>query len=239
MFFLSRISLIAFFGAGSLYLSSIEYLLPRPMPFFRFGLANIAVLLIIKDFLFRDAFIVVILKVIGLGIINGTIVSYVFVFSFLGSIAGFLSMWACKEILQDKVSLIGMSMIGASISNIVQITAAVFFVFGRSAWIIAPYLFVLGAVSGLFVGMMAQYFSLRSQIVHALRKRYKNSLQVVEKEKREKVEKNITLETQNEQKKSTYAYDAWRAFFYPLHAYEQCKYTICANGSFLFIGENN
>ena len=40
-----RLDLVAFMGALCLFFSTIEYLFPKPFPFFRLGLANLPVLL--------------------------------------------------------------------------------------------------------------------------------------------------------------------------------------------------
>ncbi len=181
---ISRALLVPLFAAASLYLSSIEYLLPRPVPFFRFGLANIAILLAIHSFSLRDLCVLVILKVLGLGVLNGTIASYVFVFSLLGSSSGLILMYVISQVKTTHISLIGISVIGAMGSNMVQILCAIFYIFGRNAWIIAPYLFMLGIISGYIVGAIAQYFTLNSKFLPRILQSYITSKPLIKTPKK-------------------------------------------------------
>ncbi len=176
----SRALLVPLFAAASLYLSSIEYLLPRPVPFFRFGLANIAILVVLRHFTLRDLCILVMLKVLGLGILNGTIASYVFVFSLLGSLSGLMCMYTMSRLSSKHITLVGISLVGAVGSNAVQILCAVFYVFGSNAWIIAPYLLMLGIASGYVVGGIAQHFTNTSDLLPRLMQNYKPSEPLME-----------------------------------------------------------
>lgn len=171
---LDRITIIALFGAFCIFLSSIEYLIPRPIPFFRYGLANIAVLLVIRVFSFRDILLLSMIKVLGLGILNGTFTSYVFVFSLLGTLGAVCSMWGIHRLCGAYLSLLGISIVGALASNLIQISCAVLYVFGMQAWIIAPYLLLLGLVASVFVGIIAQIYWNKSSILERIFLRYDN-----------------------------------------------------------------
>ncbi|NBK25683.1 MAG: heptaprenyl diphosphate synthase, partial [Spirochaetia bacterium] len=43
---------IAFVAAATLLLSTLEYLIPKPLPFLRLGLANLPILLVLDIFTF-------------------------------------------------------------------------------------------------------------------------------------------------------------------------------------------
>lgn len=169
---LSRPAIVALFAAASLYLSSVEYVLPRPVPFFRFGLANIPLLLALRFFSFKDILVLVLLKVAGLGILNGTIASYVALLSLAGSLSGALVMYALARAAKGALTHIGVSVAGAMASNGVQIAFAVLYIFGSSAWVIAPYLLALGLLSGFMVGVIAQYFERTLASLDVLAARY-------------------------------------------------------------------
>lgn len=169
---LDKVMIIALFGGFSIFLSSIEYLLPRPLPFFRYGLANITILLVIRFFCFKDLLLLTMIKVLGLGILNGTFASYVFVFSLLGSLGALIAMWGMERLFRQYVSLLGISVVGALISNVIQIICAVLYIFGEQAWIIAPYLLLLGSISGLVVGLVSQFYWNRSRVLESLCIRY-------------------------------------------------------------------
>jgi heptaprenyl diphosphate synthase len=153
-----RLDLIAFFGATCLFFATIEYLFPKPFPFFRLGLANLPVLISLRLFSARYVLLLVLLKVLGQGLINGTLASYVFLFSLGGSFASIFVMLAVDRLLRDRISLVGVSVFGALASNVVQLYLSIRFIFGLSAWIIAPPFVALGVASGVAVGLFAQKF---------------------------------------------------------------------------------
>ena len=167
-----KLELIAFMGALCLFFSTIEYLFPKPFPFFRLGLANLPVLITIKFFPPGYVLLLVLLKVLGHGLINGTLASYVFLFSTAGSFASAIVMLATFYLFRDNISLIGVSVFGALASNVVQIFLSVTFIFGRTAWIIAPPFIALGAASGVAVGLFAERFFEQSRWVAGIRQYY-------------------------------------------------------------------
>lgn len=158
-----RQNVIALMGALCLFFSTLEYLIPKPVPFFRLGLANLPILLSLSIFAPGDVFLLVILKVIGQGLVNGTLASYVFLFSAAGSLASASVMLAVHRAGGRWISLVGVSVFGALASNTVQIALSVTFIFGRTAWVIAPLLLALGVASGLVVGVAAERFRERSR----------------------------------------------------------------------------
>ena len=166
-----RLDLVAFLGALCLFFSTIEYLFPKPFPFFRLGLANLPVLLALDLFAPGYVLLLVALKVVGQGLVNGTLASYVFLFSAAGSLASVLVMLAVYRSGERWITLIGVSLFGSLASNIVQVSLSVTFIFGQSAWVIAPPFLGLGVASGLVVGIFAQRFRTRSQWFSQLRGR--------------------------------------------------------------------
>lgn len=167
-----RLDLVSFLGALCLFFSTIEYLFPKPVPFFRLGLANLPVLLSLEILSPALVLLLIVLKVIGQGLINGTLASYVFLFSAAGSLASGLVMLGVHRLFGRRVSLLGVSLFGALASNVVQVTLSVLFIFGRSAWIIAPLFLGLGGVSGAVVGLFAERFRQRSRFMALLREGY-------------------------------------------------------------------
>jgi heptaprenyl diphosphate synthase len=164
-----KLDIIAFFGALCLFFSTIEYLFPKPVPFFRLGLANIPVLISLGLFSPGYVLLLVALKVVGQGLVNGTLASYVFLFSAAGSLTSALVMLLAYHAGRRWISLIGVSVFGALASNAVQITLSVLFIFGESSWVIAPVFLGLGVASGVVVGLFAERFYNRSRWVDGLR----------------------------------------------------------------------
>lgn len=153
----------AWFGALCFFLSTIEYMIPKPLPFLRLGLANLPVMLAV-DILPLPAFIALVaIKVLGQGLVGGTLFSYIFVFSAAGSITSALLMAALRKLLKDRVSWIGISVAGAFASNAAQLTLARFWIFGASAWYIAPPFLAVGTITGILLGAFANLFAQKSE----------------------------------------------------------------------------
>jgi len=136
------------------------------------GLANLPVLISLEFFSPGYVLLLVLLKVLGQGMINGTLASYVFLFSVAGSFTSAFVMLGAKRAGGRHISLVGISLFGAVASNVVQVILSVRFIFGMTAWAIAPVLMVFGGVSGLFVGIFAERFRERSRWLARIREVY-------------------------------------------------------------------
>jgi heptaprenyl diphosphate synthase len=163
---------LIFFAALSLFLSTLEYLFPKPIPFFRIGLSNLPLLLALDIFPLRMVLFLAFLKVAGQGLVNGTLSSYVFLFSLTGTAAGTAAMLLIRSTCRKYISLLGTSLFGALCSNLIQVFLAVTFIFGESAWVIAPLLLGLGLAGGSVVGIFAQRFSTKSSWYKKIREYY-------------------------------------------------------------------
>jgi heptaprenyl diphosphate synthase len=155
-------SLVALAAAICLFLASIEYVIPKPLPFLRIGLANLPLLLALDLFPVSQFFVLLGLKILGQSLIQGSLFSFVFLLSFGGSLASGLVMLAARRMLQRSTSLIGISILGALASNLVQLTLARYLAFGRSAWMIAPPFLLVGLISSAVLGYLAQVYRNRS-----------------------------------------------------------------------------
>jgi len=167
-----RFDTIALMGALCLFFSTLEYLIPKPVPFIRLGLANLPILLSLTIFSPSDIALLVLLKVLGQGLVNGTLASYVFLFSAAGSVASVAVMWGASRIGSKWITLVGVSVIGSLASNLVQLTLSVTFIFGSAAWVIAPVFLGVGVASGLAVGLIAERFRTRSHWLARMAERY-------------------------------------------------------------------
>ena len=156
-------NVIAFLGALSLFLATVEYLFPKPVPFFRIGLSNLPILLSLDILSVQSVFLLAALKVAGQGLVNGTLASYVFLFSLVGTFTSTSVMMLLRKKMGTHISLIGISLAGALSSNLMQIFLSVEFIFGETAWVIAPILLILGLAGGFVVGFFAQRFSQKSK----------------------------------------------------------------------------
>jgi uncharacterized membrane protein len=159
----ARLDFVALLGALCLFLSAIEYLLPKPVPFLRIGIANLPILIGLDLLPAPLLLLVVLLKVVGQGLIGGTLFSYVFLFSVVGSFSSGLAMLAVRGLFGRRISLVGVGIMGALFSNAAQIALARLLIFGKGAWLIAPPFLALGTVTSVLLGLFAERFRASSR----------------------------------------------------------------------------
>ncbi len=164
-----RRDLVAFLGALCLFLSAVEYMIPKPIPFLRVGIANLPILLALDLLPVGSLLLLVTLKVLGQGLIGGTLISYVFLFSVVGSFASGLTMLGAHRLLGRRISLVGVGVLGALVSNLAQILLARLLIFGEGAWLIAPPFLAVGTVTATLLGLFAVRFSARSRWLASVR----------------------------------------------------------------------
>jgi heptaprenyl diphosphate synthase len=157
---------IALLGACCLFLSAVEYLIPKPLPFMRLGLANLPLMIALDIFPFGGYMILVCLKILGQAIITGTLFSYVFLFSVTGTLSSALVMFFLRRMFgypgREKISFIGIGTAGAVVSNIMQLTLARFFIFQENTRYIAPPFLAAGLVTGITLGAFCEVFTRKS-----------------------------------------------------------------------------
>ena len=155
---------IAMLGAFCLFLSAVEYMIPKPLPFLRIGLANLPIMLALDIFPLPSFLVLVSIKVIGQGLITGTLFSYVFLFSLTGTFLSALLMFLLRRILKNKfITFVGLGTAGAFISNISQLALAYFFIFKENVIYIAPVFLITGLITGIVLGVFCELFARKSQ----------------------------------------------------------------------------
>ena len=150
--------LIALLGACCMFLALVEHMIPKPVPFLRIGLANLPILVSLGMLNPAQVLLLVLLKVLGQALVNGTLFSYVFLFSAAGSISSTLVMLAVSRLPERLVSLVGISISGGLVSTMAQLVLASLLVFGRSALYIAPVFLAVGLVTSIVLGLIAAAF---------------------------------------------------------------------------------
>ena len=167
-----RRDLVAFLGGLCLFLSTVEYLVPKPVPFLRIGIANLPLLIGLDLLSPGQLLLVAVLKVIGQGMVSGTLATYVFLFSAAGTFASALGMLAVRKLAGPRMSLIGVSVTGALLSNLAQISLAIAMdLLGQGAWVIAPPFIAVGTVSSALLGWFAERFAASSRWLASVRGR--------------------------------------------------------------------
>ena len=161
---------IALLGAFCLFLSTIEYIIPKPLPFLRIGITNLPIMLALDIFPFKTFLVLIAIKIFGQALITGTLFSYIFLFSLTGTLLSALSMYGLRRLLgRNRISFIGIGVLGAMMSNVSQLGLAWVFIFGNSVRFISPPFLAVGLVTGAALGVFCELFTRRSQW-YALRK---------------------------------------------------------------------
>lgn len=149
---------LALLIASSLFLSMIDHLIPKPVPFFRLGLANLPVLIALPLCRPADLARLALFKIVGQGVLTGMLFSYVFLLSAAGTLTSVAVMWTAYRSLDGRISLIGVSALGALASNTVQLVFARFVVFGSGVILLAPPLYLTGLITSVLLGVVANRF---------------------------------------------------------------------------------
>ena len=120
---LTRLSLLA---AAAVVLGYIEGILtafaPLP-PGVKLGLANTVVLYSLYTLGVSGSVILIILKVVLTGFMSGNLAA-AFLYSMAGAVLSLLSMMLVKKLGGDKVSIVGVSVVGAVFHNVGQLLVA-------------------------------------------------------------------------------------------------------------------
>jgi heptaprenyl diphosphate synthase len=147
---------LVYLAALSLMLSSIEYLIPKPLPFLKLGLGNLPLLLGLTLLPVKEYFLLALLKTICQGIIGGTLVSPFFVLSFCGTFASAAVMLIFHRLLKKKVTLFSISTLGAMANNLTQLALAALLIYGKTIFIATPLLLAVGLIAAPLLGLFAQ-----------------------------------------------------------------------------------
>ena len=143
--------------ALSIVLSIIESFIPilnGIVPGIKLGLANAIIIIVIYLYSFKDALYVSILRVILVGVLRTGLFSISFFFSISGALLSITMMNLCKKF--TKLSIVGISIIGAISHSIGQIIIAIIFLNNANVIYYLPYLLILSIPTGIIVGMSSK-----------------------------------------------------------------------------------
>jgi len=153
----TKMIFISLIVAQALVLHVIEGMIPVPIgiPGAKLGLANIFTIISLYILGFKSTVIVVVLRVALATMFGGTLSS--FLFSLSGGLLSLFSMTIIKNLLKDKVSIIGVSGAGAVSHNIGQLLVASYIVRNWTVMMYLPVLTFIGIGTGIFIGITANY----------------------------------------------------------------------------------
>ncbi len=159
---LTRLALLA---AASVVLGYIEgiicALMPLP-PGIKLGLANTVVLYSIYTLGVGCSIILIILKVILTGFMSGNLAA-AFLYSMGGAVLSLIAMLLVKNLGGDKVSIVGVSVVGAVFHNVGQILVASLLLQTPGLMFYVFVLMISAVVTGTLTGMAGR------QVIRVLR----------------------------------------------------------------------
>jgi heptaprenyl diphosphate synthase len=165
-----RLVYIALLAAQAVIISILERAIPFPFaiaPGAKLGLANIITCMALYTLSTKDAAKVVAVRLILSTLLGGTIAS--FMYSAAGAVLSFIGMWAVKRLGPSRVSLIGVSTAGAILHNVGQLTVASWIAQTWTVLLYLPILSVVGILSGIAIGLVANYLLTHVEKLHYYR----------------------------------------------------------------------
>ncbi|MDO4690493.1 MAG: Gx transporter family protein [Fusobacterium sp.] len=149
-----------------LYLSLIENLIPKPFPWMKIGLSNVAILIALEKFNSKMAIKAIILRVFIQALMLGTLFTPGFIISIsAGTVSTFFMIFLYK--FRKYLSLLSISCASAFLHNLLQLLVVYFLLFrnmslnSKSIVIFIGIFLFLGLVTGLITGVIAEKLNLR------------------------------------------------------------------------------
>lgn len=157
-----KITILSLFVAIGLVLQYIEgKIILSPIPVGKLGLCNIVSIINIFMFGGKNALAIATMRSLLGSLLFGGAMTVPY--SVSGAILSTIAMWSLKRFLYPKVSLIGISILGAAVHNISQIAVAAIFYGSIYVFSYMPMLIITAVVSGFVTGSMAQIFTSRTK----------------------------------------------------------------------------
>jgi len=146
----------------AIVLSIVESFIPSfSIPGAKLGLANIITIVVLNIYSEKDAFLVVILRIVLVGLLRGTIGSPIFMLSLSGGILAFTSMVLFKRLkVFSNISIGVMGSLGHSVG---QILAAIVLLSTPQLVYYLPFIFLIAIPTGVFTGVVADRFTIISK----------------------------------------------------------------------------
>lgn len=159
----SKKDYIIYLTALCLLLSVIENTLPRPVPFFRLGFANLPLLWALTSLTFPEYLLLATGKWICGSFVSGTLLSPFALMGAGNTFSSAILMYLVYKISKGKVSRYLISQLGAMISAIVQLYIASI-ILKNSVLRLLPLMLVINELSGLLVAHLSYVFKPREDI---------------------------------------------------------------------------
>ncbi len=151
-----KLTTLAMFTTLALIIFTIEAAIPPlvPIPGIKLGLANIITLVLLHKYSARDAFYVLVMRILLSSFFFGQAISLLY--SIVGGLVCFLAMLIIHRLLQGHFLYL-VSIIGAIFHNLGQLTVAYLLTEVPGVLAYLPFLLLSGTLTGLFTGLCAHF----------------------------------------------------------------------------------
>ncbi|WP_300621075.1 Gx transporter family protein [uncultured Fusobacterium sp.] len=150
----------------ALYLSLAENFIPKPFPWMKIGLSNIAVLIALEKFDSKFALELVILRIFIQGLMLGTLFTPGFIISFTAGVLTTIFMIGLYR-FRKYLSLIAISSLSAFLHNLFQLIVVYFLMFrnvslySKSIMGFVWIFLIIGVGAGIITGFIGEKLNLR------------------------------------------------------------------------------
>ncbi len=148
-----KMTFVSLLVSQAIVLSFIERMIPlnSSIPGAKLGLANIITLTSLYLFSFKETFSIILLRTIMVAFIAGSFSS--FLYSVSGAVVSLLVMYSLIKVSSEKISTVGVSVLGAISHNLGQLLMAALIIQNIRITIYLPMLMLTGVATGMIVGV--------------------------------------------------------------------------------------
>lgn len=144
----------------------VESMLPTPSPWLRFGFSHIIILFTLLFFGPLTAILIFLVRTFVGSLVSGRLFSPTFIFGFGGGLIATLLMIMIIYTFRGRgLGIVGISVSGAWINNLVQVYLAYLLTGHRELFLILPVFLLFGVVTGMINGMAVFYLNIYGQNV--------------------------------------------------------------------------
>ena len=141
----------------ALILYVLESVAPRPLPWMKLGLGNVAVLMALLVFGAASAGAVFLVKLGIGGLVSGGFASPAFAIGAGAGMGSLAAMAIAQRLTPGLFSPVGLSILGAVVHQLCQPSLAFFYVRHAGLFSLLPIFLVTGLLSGTLTGMLAYW----------------------------------------------------------------------------------
>ena len=153
---LQKLTSLALYTTLSLAVYAIESAIPPlvPLPGIKLGLANVVTLILLQHYTAKDAFLVLMARLLLSTLLFGQVLSLLY--SLAGGILSFAVMYPANRLLEKKLPFLTGALGGLS-HNLGQLLTAFAITATAGVFAYLPYLAISGILAGLFTGLCAHF----------------------------------------------------------------------------------